>query len=193
MLSGEHRELIEANFATHTEPKQYHPRGVLLFGAAEILRSAMCVELLAAGQIEQFGRLMGVSHDGDRVGRPDERGEYRVAEPSCSDRYLEGLIADLASEDPDRVLAAQLYMQPGSYACSTPEIDRMVDVATSVPGVAGAQIAGAGLGGCIMVLAKKGSVEAVRRALIKHYYRPAELKPAIFPCIAVEGAGLAEF
>jgi len=193
MLSGEHRELIEANFATHDERTRYYPRGVLLFGAAEIHRSAMCVDLLAAGRVEQFGRLMGISHDGDRVARADERGEYRAAEPSCSDRYLEGLIADLASEDPDRVLAAQLYMQPGSYACSTPEIDRMVDVATSVPGVAGAQIAGAGLGGCIMVLAGKESVEAVRRALVKHYYRPTGLKPAVFPCIAVEGAGLMEF
>jgi len=44
-----------------------------------------------------------------------------------------------------------------------------------------------------MILARKDAVEAARRALIKHYYRPAELKPAVLPCIGVEGAGLAEF
>ena len=69
----------------------------------------------------------------------------------------------------------------------------MVDVAISVPGVAGAQIAGAGLGGCIMILARHQSVAAVRKALAARYYRPHDLEPAAMPCVAVEGAGLAEF
>ena len=136
---------------------------------------------------------MTVSHDGDRVSRRGPDGTYRPAQQDSSDERLNRLIDDLASEDPQKVLRAQLYMQPGGYACSTPEIDQMVDVASSVPGVAGAQIAGAGLGGCIMILAKKDRVEAARKALIKHYYRPAGLKPDIIPCIAVEGAGLADF
>jgi len=193
MLSGRHREMVEANFATHAEPDCYHPRGVLLFGAAEIIRSRMCVDYLQSGQVEQFGKLMTVSHDGDRVSRRGQDRTYHPIEENCSDEYLHRLNTDLASEDPQRVLRAQLYMQPGSYACSTREIDQMVDIASSVPGVAGAQIAGAGLGGCIMVLARKDRVEAVRKALIEHYYRPARLKPAIVPCITVEGAGLAEF
>ena len=199
MLSKRRRQLIEANFATHAEPDHYNPRGVLLFGAAEIIRSRMCVEYLQAGEVERFGKLMKVSHDGDRVSRPSvptadwpDR-KYRRTEQDSGDEYLNRLIADLAGEDPEKVLKAQLYMQPGSYACSTPEIDQMVDVASAVPGVAGAQIAGAGLGGCIMILAKKQRVEAARKALVKHYYRPAGLKPDIIPCIAVEGAGLADF
>lgn len=193
MLSQRHGEMIEANFATHAEPDHYNPRGVLLFGASEIIRSRMCVELLKAADVERFGKLMTVSHDGDRVSRPGPDGKYRPTEQDCSDDYLNRLIRDLGSEDPERVLGAQLYMQPGSYACSTPEIDRMVDMASSVPGVAGAQIAGAGLGGCVMILAGKQRVEAVRKALVKGYYRPAGLRPDIIPCITVEGAGLAEF
>ena len=193
MLSREHQEMIEANFATHAEPDHYNPRGVLLFGAAEIIRSSMCVDLLEAGKVEQFGNLMKVSHHGDRVSRPGPEGRYHAIKGNCSDQYLSQLIADLAGEDPEKVLQAQLYMQPGRYACSTPEIDQMVDIASSVPGVAGAQIAGAGLGGCIMILARRGRVEAARKALAKHYYRPAGLQPAIIPCITVEGAGLAEF
>ena len=65
MLSAEHRDLLEANFATHADPQVYHPRGVLLYGVAEILRSRMCVELLESDQIDAFGRLMKISHDGD--------------------------------------------------------------------------------------------------------------------------------
>jgi N-acetylgalactosamine kinase len=193
MLSSEHRALMDVNFSSHGEPECYTPRGVLLYGAAEILRSKLCVEYLESGRLDLFGALMKVSHDGDRVSRPGADGKYRPIQDASTDDYLHGLIADLASEDPQRVRRAQLPMQPGSYACSTPEIDQMADVAAAVPGVAGAQIAGAGLGGCIMVLARKESVEEVRKALVKHYYRPAGLKPAVIPCIGVEGAGLVEF
>jgi galactokinase len=111
----------------------------------------------------------------------------------CSDEFLSRLIADLASEDPQRVLRAQFFMQPGKYACSTPEIDEMVDIACAVPGVAGAQLAGAGLGGCIMILAREEAVPQVRKALAARYYRPRGLDPAAIPCITAEGAGLAEF
>ena len=147
MLAPEHRELLEANFATHTEPDDYDPRGVLLFGAAEIIRSRMCVGLLEAGHVGRFGELMKVSHDGDRVCRAGPDGAYRPMVSGCSDLYLQQLCTDLASEDPDRVLRGQLYMQPGSYACSTPEIDQMADIAAAVPGVAGARLPAPGWAG----------------------------------------------
>ncbi len=193
MLSKEHQQLMESCFATHAEPAIYHPRGVLLFGIAEILRSRMCVELFEAGRVEEFGGLMKISHDGDRVSRSGADGEYHRVESDLGDEYIQRLLGDLASESPQRVLRAQLFMQPGAYLCSTPEIDRMVDIACRTPGVAGAQIAGAGLGGCIMVLARQESVPALRRALTQDYYRPRGLDPAALPCVAVEGAGLAEF
>ena len=193
ILSSEHKELMEASFASHSDPGFYKVRGVLLFGAAEVIRSRICLDYLEAGQIEQFGNLMKISHDGDRVSRPDHKGNYRPVEDYCDDRRFEELITDLASEDPNRVLKAQLHMQPGSYACSTPQIDQMVDIACSIPGVAGAQIAGAGLGGCIMILSRKDAVHAVIEALISRYYKPNRLKPAVIPCITVEGAGLAQF
>ncbi|MBN1589883.1 MAG: NTP transferase domain-containing protein [Pirellulales bacterium] len=193
MLSEEHREMCDINFATHAEPEYYNPRGILLFGAAEIMRSKICGDLIQEKHIREFGRLMKISHDGDRISRCSASGTYEIIGEPCSDRYLERLIADLASEDPARVMQAQLFMQPGAYRCSTPEIDQMVDIAGAVPGVAGAQLAGAGLGGCIMILTRRASVDAVRRALTKHFYRPRNLKPAILPCIATDGAGLAEF
>lgn len=192
-LSAEHHDLIESSFATHAAPETYHPRGVLLFGIAEILRARKCVELLKEGHVEAFGELMRISHDGDRVSFRDPDGSVHPLADPCTDDYLQRLIDDLRSEDPQRVQRAQLDRQAGYYACSTQEIDGMVDSLSDVSGVAGAQIAGAGLGGCIMILARKESVPEVCQTLERGYYRPAELKPAVIPCVAVEGAGLAEF
>ena len=55
---------------------------------------------------------------------------YQPLAGDCGDEYIQRLIGDLSSENPQRVLRAQLCMQPGAYACSTPEIDQMVDIAS---------------------------------------------------------------
>ena len=193
MLGAEQKDLIETNFGSHQDPGSYDVRGVLLFGIAEIARSKICADYIADGRIEELGGLMRVSHDGDRVSRCGQDGRYVRFEKRCDDEYLEGLIADSASRDQDRVSRAQLLLQPGSYRCSTVEIDRMTDIACCVPGVVGAQIAGAGLGGCIMILAQKESVEALSNALTERYYGPEGREPEIISCIPAEGAGLAEF
>ena len=193
MLSTEHKGLMESCFATHTEPEQYHLRAVLLFGIAEIARSKICIDYLQQHKMTEFGNLMKASHDGDRLYHFGQDGRYNSIHDSCTDEYLNKLIWDLASEDPQKVLNAQLYMQPGRYGCSTKEIDQMVDIACSVDGVAGAQMAGPGLGGCIMILAKKDSVEQVRKAMNKNYYKPNKLPSAVIDCITAEGAGLVEF
>ena len=192
-LASGHRELMETNFASHRDPGHYDVRGVLMFGAAECMRSKIGIDDLATGRIDRFGQLMRISHDGDRVARAADGGAYGPGQVECTDELLRALIDDLASEDPDRVLRAQLYMQSGTYACSTEEIDRMVDIACCVPGVAGAQIAGAGLGGCIMILARKEAADPVSRALVRRYYRPRGLEPAVIKCVTVEGSGLAAF
>ena len=193
MLSAEHKELMKACFATHAEPEQYHLRAVLLFGIAEIARSKICMDYLQGRRITEFGNLMKASHDGDRVYGLDQDGKYNAIGDGCTDEYLNRLIWDLASEDPQKVLSAQLYMQPGRYGCSTKEIDQMVDIACSVDGIAGAQMAGPGLGGCIMILAKKDSLEQLRKALNKNYYKPNKLPSAVIDCVTTEGAGLVEF
>jgi len=193
VLSDEYHDMMETNFATHSPPKHYNVRGVLLFGIAETIRGKICLDYLKNGQMELFGNLMNISHDGDRVSRPCENGKYELIETGCSDEYLNSLITDLACGEAEKVQKAQLHMQPGSYACSNEQIDRMVDIVCSVPGVVGAQLAGAGFGGCIMIMAKKESTEAIRQALTEHYYQPNGLKPDVIPCVMAEGSGLAEF
>ncbi|HLS27299.1 MAG TPA: hypothetical protein VK041_01505, partial [Opitutales bacterium] len=192
-LGDKHIDLLDRNFANHREQEIYHLRGVLLFGIAECARAHRCIEVLRQGKVEEFGRLMNISHDGDRVVARATNGDYRPQKSGCSDADLYRLLADLASEDPVRVEAAQLINQPGFYACNTPEIDLMADLAKEVDGVAGAQIAGAGLGGCLMILARREAVPEIRKRLNDHYYEPRQLPLSVFECSAVEGAGLAEF
>lgn len=187
------RDEVQRRFAGHPDPRRYDVRGVLLFGAAEVMRSRIAADLLGEGDVRTLGSLMLVSHEGDRVSRLAPDGHRHLFEADCSDQALHACIGDLQSEDPAKVRRGQLYMQPGHYGCSTPEIDAMVDIAADVPGVAGAQIAGPGLGGHIMVYAHSDSIARIRRALTKQYYKPKGLKPAMIVCEAAAGAGLAQF
>ncbi len=69
----------------------------------------------------------------------------------------------------------------------------MVDIALETEGVAGAQLAGAGLGGCMMVLARREAIPALRRALVSRYYEPEGKPPSILVCRPIAGSGLLRF
>ncbi len=182
---------LDPLLATHADSDEGYPiRGVVLFGLAECERSRVGVDLLGDGQVAEFGRLMCVSHDGDRVVRHDAAGLPTPYQAPVSNGYLLDQISALESGDPQRVLAAQLQEQPGSYRCSTPEIDWMVDIALDVPGVAGAQLAGAGLGGCMMVLVHRNAVLELGRRMAAGYYAPRGLEPAISVCTPISGSGV---
>jgi len=184
-LEGQDTSRLEELFRSHNEPPGgYRVRGVCLFGISECLRSRDCVECLDSGDVAAFGRLMSASHDGDRVSRIDDAGQRHPVAPEVPDEHLDALI-----ESCERG-SHKLMMVPGSYACSTPELDAMVDIALGVDGVAGAQLAGAGLGGCIMVLARDEATEALRSAMVERYYQPAGREPQVEVCVPVEGSGV---
>lgn len=189
LLAGEE---LEAFFNTHEEPEDgiYPIRGVVLYGLAECERSRLFSELLEREEVEEIGRLMSVSHNGDRVVSFDSLGkEWNYSSPT-SNGYLLDLIEDLESGDPERVMRAQLQWQPGAYRCSVAEIDKMVDIALATDGIAGAQLAGAGLGGCMMVLAHKDQVPSLAESLTDHYYRPYDKPVSIMLCKPISGSGV---
>jgi galactokinase len=162
----------------------------VLYGLAECERSRTFADALKAQQVDRIGRLMTVSHDGDRVARTTMDGSQIAYSSPTSNSYLLDLIEDLESGEPERVQRAQLEWQPGSYGCSVPEIDYMVDLALNVDGVVGAQLAGAGLGGCMMVLAHSDALPRLRAKLVDAYYRPYNQPPAILPCEPIAGSGV---
>lgn len=189
-LPVEMHERLEDIFAAHAEPEDgYRVRDVCLFGIAECLRSRDCLDLLAAGDTSGFGQLMNVSHDGDRVVRYSASGEPTPFSAAVDDAALDSLARRSRTGDS----AAALRLQPGGYACSTPRVDRMVDLTLAVPGVVGAQISGAGLGGCMMCLVEKEKTQEVIDRLAKAYYGPQGLAPAVYVCTPVEGAGIVSF
>lgn len=162
----------------HTFQKGGYPiRGVCLFGVSECERSRRAVKALREGHIEEFGLLVNISHDGDRVAKMDKSGRMRSYSSPCDDAYILRLIGACEGSRGEVSHGAELWRQPGSYRCSTVSIDFMVDVAKSVDGVLGAQLCGAGLGGCIMALARDDSVQNLIDVMSRRYYEPRGLEP----------------
>ncbi|MGD9139020.1 MAG: NTP transferase domain-containing protein [Desulfobacterales bacterium] len=177
-------------FNQHAAPPDglYPIRGVVLFGLAEMARAKLFTDAMKESRVETIGRLMNVSHDGDRVISIHPDHVETPYQAPTSNEYIQGLIEDLESGDPARVNRAQIQWQPGSYHCSLPEIDRMVDISLQTPGVAGAQLAGAGLGGCIMVFTRRDAVSNLVHNLSERYYTPAEKPPTILVCRPIAGS-----
>ena len=143
------RDRIERLFLSHEAPTDgYAVRDVVLFGLSEMERAQRCLDLLRRNDAPALGRLMTVSHDGDRVSRESSRQTKPWSPSEVSNCAFENW-AKPGNRKSD------LADLSGAYACSLPELDRIADFAERLPGVAGAQLAGAGLGGCIMVLVQK--------------------------------------
>jgi N-acetylgalactosamine kinase len=183
---------IDIYLKQHTPPPDglYPIRGVVLFGLAEMERAGLFADAIKSGRMGTIGRMMNVSHDGDRVISVDRNGTETPYRAPASDDYLSGLIRDLESKDPERADRAQLQWQPGSYRCSLSQIDRMVDISLKTDGVFGAQLAGAGLGGCMMVLSRREAVHDLEVNLTEGYYDKIKKKPSILICRPVAGSGV---
>ena len=176
-------------FATHDEVEKYALRGVALFGVAECRRSDLFSRLLRGREFSRIGEMMRISHDGDRIVR-HRRGRSRPHAAACGDGQLDRLIRDSLSPNSARRDHARLWRQSGSYACSTPKIDGIVDLAGTQPGVVGAQLSGAGLGGCAMILVRTDAVEAALDHLTRTYYDAQGLEVEAYVCRPVAGSGL---
>ncbi len=170
-LGRDGRKRVESIFTSHADPGAYTVRDVVAYGVGECERSRLAEGWLREGDLEQFGIQMVRSHDGDRV-----YGRRRTSE--------RGLAARLKTS-PDAL--ADLI---GDYACSTRRIDELVDMALEEEGVFGAQIAGAGLGGCVMILAHRRAVSRVVRKLKRDFYEASGLEPAIWSFRSVHGGGV---
>jgi len=174
-------------FSTHNSYSGNYPvREVLMYGLAECDRSIRFSELLKNEKITDVGNLMNVSHNGDRVVKYDDNWNRKSYKEDISDSYLNNLNLSAAKN----LKCASLYLQSGRYHCSIPEIDLIVDLAKSVNGVKGAQLSGAGLGGCAMVLVEESSVQELIRGLTDNYYAFSDLEPAIAVCTPVAGSGI---
>ena len=74
------------------------------------------------------------------------------------------------------------------YEVSGKELNLLVEIALSVPGVIGARMTGAGFGGCTVNIVEWDAVSALRDAINERYPGKTGLTPEIYICSAVNGA-----
>jgi len=170
-------------------PQSIPVRGAALYGLGRVDRGLAMHEICARGDeaaMRESGRLMYLTHDGDRVSRYDRRDgrsvPYQGNLASVSDEHIRSL-AEAAAGGPGAPgwQASQLRFQSGFFGASTPELDRIVDLVTPLPEVLGAGLMGAGGGGCVLILARAGQ-EALARVtgtLRASYYEPLGLPVAV--------------
>ncbi len=175
-MAGAERERLERMFLTHDAPAAgYAVRGVVIFGLSEMARARRCLDLLRRNEPGELGRCMAVSHDGDRV----LRSRARLAGRGPLDGQGGAGFAQWAAK-PAR--ASDIGELSGEYRLSLPALDRIVDLARRQPGVEGAQLAGAGLGGCIMVLVQKTHTADLLKALGEQEIRADVFRPIAGAC-----------
>jgi N-acetylgalactosamine kinase len=175
-LLPESEHKLHRVFRSHKEPEQgYQIRQVCLYGIAECIRADMVPDCLRKGDVMGFGELISISHDGDRVTKL-VNGECVPTDNSYPNERIDSLISDLESGDPQRMSRARLWRQGGGYNVSLPELDMLVDIAMATPGVIGAGLVGAGMGGSIVIVVKDDCAQQVIDNLTKQYYRPRNLK-----------------
>jgi galactokinase len=95
-------------------------------------------------------------------------------------------IGDL--EQVGRLFSASHASLRDLYDVSSPELDALVDIAESVPGVLGSRLTGAGFGGCTVTLARREAVTALTAAILERYPARTGLTPRVFEVQPSRGA-----
>ena len=96
----------------------------------------------------------------------------------------DAVLDDLAERNVDYADAV------GAYGCSTPRIDALCALLDRTPGVLGSELAGAGLGGCVLALVEADCADAVLAVLERDFYAPLGERQAAFVCAPSRGASV---
>jgi galactokinase len=75
------------------------------------------------------------------------------------------------------------------FEISSPELDALVEIATSVPGVEAARMTGGGFGGCTVNLVARDAVDRLREAVDREYPTRTGRKARVFAVEPADGAG----
>ena len=87
-----------------------------------------------------------------------------------------------------RLLVESHVSLRNDYQVSCPQLDELVDLALSCPGVVGSRMTGAGFGGCTVTLVKEESVEHLVQTVMQGYRTPRGNPGAIYVFDAADGA-----
>ena len=73
------------------------------------------------------------------------------------------------------------------FEISSPELDALVEIAESVPGVVAARLTGGGFGGCTVNLVRPEAIDALAAAVLEQYPARTGLEPMVIPVAAAPG------
>ena len=79
------------------------------------------------------------------------------------------------------------------YEVSSPELDLMVELASSVEGVVAARMTGAGFGGCTVNLVRANALDDFRRDVVEAYRARTGLPAEVYVCQAVDGLRIVRY
>jgi galactokinase len=157
-------------------------------------------------ECEQGASIIGRREPGVRQLRdvsPEMFERYRSLLPEVVARRCEHIVY----ED-DRVLKAVEALRSGDleavgrlfaashsslrdlFEVSCPQLDAMVEIASSVRGVIAARMTGAGFGGCTVNLVERGAEDRLEAEVLRRYPELTGLTPRVYCVAVVDGAGI---
>ena len=179
-ILGNKWDEIKENYSFNEIPQHIPIRKVIVYGISECERSKMFYKFLKIGDVKSAGKLMYISHNGDRVLLFDRNFKSSLYENEVNDIKLEKFInANI-----------NINQISGGYGCSIPEIDFIIDLVKDHNGVLGAQLSGAGMGGCAMILVEKKKQDTIKKLINNNYMKYFKKKCAIYCCQPVNGLSI---
>ncbi len=108
-----------------------------------------------------------------------------------NERVLKAAAALRADEVQEfgELMAASHRSLRDDYAVSCPELDLMVEIASSIPGVYGARMTGGGFGGCTVNLVSRALASGFKSQVAAAYYSATGKHPDVYVCDPAQGAG----
>lgn len=116
------------------------------------------------------------------------RAEHIVRE---NERVLAAVAAFRAGDSDalGRLFAASHASLRDLFEVSSPELDALVEIASSVPGVIATRMTGAGFGGCTVNVVEEGAQERLEAEVLRRYPKMTGLTPSVYRVAIVDGAG----
>jgi len=108
------------------------------------------------------------------------------------DQRVLDTVAALSAGDLDTVgeaFAASHRSLRDDFEVSSAPLDALVEIASTVDGVIGSRLTGAGFGGCTINLVRDGAADALREAIERDYPALTGLVPRVYGVRAANGAG----
>lgn len=155
---------------------------------------AILAPLLGLGQGAQLRDVSVGQLEANAAALPDilyRRARHVVTEDGRTLEAVGLMEADLGNSDNLARLGQLLYQSHASlrddYQVSSAELDMLVELASHVPGVAGARMTGAGFGGCTVNIVNLESLAEFERHVVETYRSRTGLDAKMYICKAVAG------